>query len=158
MSPLGRSAPLRRRTGLATRAPLRSVRPLGSGGSWGRRAALPARSSRVRPRSEKGDAYQAEFRSLFTAIHRRASGLCELRIPGVCTRTPERAPHHRWLRSRGGPNTRANLVAVCRPCHDYAHRHRTQARASGWIIDSKSERQDPVSAPVLRAGRWWQPK
>lgn len=80
-----------------------------------------------------------------SVILERSEGLCELRIPNVCTGWANRSPHHRKLRSQGGQNTMSNLVAVCGPCHSHAHLHRYLAFRFGWIVKSYD---DPAQVPI----------
>lgn len=47
--------------------------------------------------------------------------------------------HHRKPRRMGGTkcsstNQPANLIWLCRKCHDYIESNRTEARALGWIL------------------------
>jgi hypothetical protein len=58
--------------------------------------------------------------------------------------------HHRKLRSQGGNNSPANLVALCGHgtvgCHGFAHRAPKRARMEGgWILRSTD---DPAAYPV----------
>jgi len=58
--------------------------------------------------------------------------------------------HHRQLRSQGGNNSPANLVALCghgtAGCHGFAHKHPKRARLEGgWILRSTD---DPAAYPV----------
>ena len=60
---------------------------------------------------------------------------CEIAKAEVCTgRAVHR--HHVILQSQGGRG--GPTLDVCSACHDYAHAHRAEARAHGWIIDTKS--------------------
>jgi 5-methylcytosine-specific restriction endonuclease McrA len=53
--------------------------------------------------------------------------------------------HHRLLRSQGGQHTEANLVYLCRRCHDRAHANPDDARAHGLILRGW---QNPAEVPV----------
>jgi AhpD family alkylhydroperoxidase len=57
--------------------------------------------------------------------------------------------HHRQLRSQGGKNTAANLIALCGSgttgCHGWVHAHPADARAVGLIVPSWA---DPAETPV----------
>lgn len=47
--------------------------------------------------------------------------------------------HHRKLRGLGGSkllNTPANLISLCRRCHDWAHRNPTIAYDAGYLVHS----------------------
>lgn len=60
---------------------------------------------------------------------------CEIAKPGVCTgRAVHR--HHTRLQSQGGRG--GPTLDVCGACHDFAHHHRAEARAHGWIIDRQA--------------------
>ncbi|NEW33807.1 HNH endonuclease [Nocardia cyriacigeorgica] len=97
-------------------------------------------------RSRRGDTGPQPHVRLLVAT--RAGGRCErcacaLPIGGGDI-------HHRKPRRMGGTrdpqiNAPSNLVAVCRPCHDWAESHRTRALADGWLIPSTG---DPASTPV----------
>lgn len=43
-------------------------------------------------------------------------------------------PHHRKLKSAGGPDTPDNLVTLCRSCHDGVHAHPAESKAAGFIV------------------------
>ena len=57
---------------------------------------------------------------------RRAYELVDQRDHGVCRYCTNRGGdrHHLTFRSHGGPHTTANLVTLCRSCHDLVHRRR----------------------------------
>lgn len=60
--------------------------------------------------------------SLLVAELRRERPWCEARLTEPCRRRPSRSydPHHSLPLGRGGRRfDRANIVMVCRPCHDY---------------------------------------
>lgn len=69
--------------------------------------------------------------------------------------------HHRLPRSRGGPDSMANLALLCGhatepgTCHLFVESYRLNAYAIGWLLKSG---QDPATTPVRRSdGTWWQP-
>ena len=68
-------------------------------------------------------------------VRQRAGGRCEAMTP-VCSCRHEHT-HHRRLRSQGGGHDAANLLAVCRPCHDYIHAHPLESYVEGWMVRSK---------------------
>jgi 5-methylcytosine-specific restriction endonuclease McrA len=88
--------------------------------------------------------------ALRQVIYLRSQGMCDR----CGTRLPEQGwhAHHRQLRSRGGPDTPANLAVLCARCHDLVHRHPKEATARGWMVPSWA---DPETTPVLRHGRLW---
>jgi hypothetical protein len=75
-------------------------------------------------------------------IDGRADGRCEARATPDCTGRAEHA-HHVKLRSRGGSNDPANLLAVCEPCHSWIHGHPDEATEQGLMRPSWHEEQQP---------------
>jgi hypothetical protein len=64
---------------------------------------------------------------------------CLIEARGVCKgcgRRPRHKlhPHHRLPRSRGGKNTKENLLALCFDCHCWVHDHPDEARIRGWTL------------------------
>jgi hypothetical protein len=55
-------------------------------------------------------------------------------------------PHHRRLKSHGGPDSPENLATLCRICHSWAHAHPTDAIAKGLIIPAG---EVPAKTPVV---------
>lgn len=59
------------------------------------------------------------------------------------------ALHHRKLRSQGGKDEVANLVAVCHHCHNLGthsiHLNPEKAKLKGWIVPSFA---DPLLYPL----------
>ncbi|MDI9889943.1 HNH endonuclease [Microbacterium sp. IEGM 1404] len=72
-------------------------------------------------------------------VHKRSGGMCER----CCARRATDV-HHRQLR-RHGDHKPANLVDLCRECHNRVHEHRDEATAAGFIV---SGRVDPRTVPV----------
>lgn len=72
-------------------------------------------------------------------VHTRSGGMCER----CCARRATDV-HHRQLR-RHGDHQPANLVDLCRECHEWAHKHPAEARESGFIV---SGRIDPRSVTL----------
>lgn len=60
--------------------------------------------------------------------------------------------HHRLLRSRGGTNDPANLIALCDACHRWAHAKVALATEHGYIVASWD---DPGDVPVKMVGGWF---
>lgn len=60
-----------------------------------------------------------EYDALVLRVFRRSGGFCEAPMPGGsrCMSPMVCDPHHIVRRSKGGPDTEENLLAVCRPCH-----------------------------------------
>lgn len=74
----------------------------------------------------------------------RAEGSCDR--CGIPITSESGHYHHRKLRSRGGEHSYANGVALCPPCHQWAHQNVGAATRTGWIVASGS---DPADEPVL---------
>ena len=109
------------------------------------RLAYPARDH---PRRGYGNlSYSlAERRSTLNwKVARRA---CFLRDEGNCQRClrPATDAHHRKVKGMGGTGDEetkyglANLVSLCRPCHNYIHAHPAESYELGWLVHSW---QDP---------------
>lgn len=62
----------------------------------------------------------------------RSQGRCEAAVEGVCLSRGDQA-HHKRRRSQGGQDTPANLLWVCRACHDHIHRHPSEAVDAGLL-------------------------
>ncbi len=75
------------------------------------------------------------------AVIRRSRGMCE--IP-YCGRNGHEL-HHRQLRSRGGPDTEANIIHLCGVHHDWAHANPAIANERGLILKSW---EDPETRSV----------
>lgn len=88
----------------------------------------------------------------------RAGGVCERcgdPFPAYVTDRGEIVwtfdGHHRKLRSQGGPDTIVNCAALCRTCHEWAHRNPEKARERGLIVPRE---HDPYAwAVILHDGR-----
>jgi len=59
---------------------------------------------------------------LHDQVRKRAGGSCE-----DCG-DPGSEPHHIIPLSKGGANTKANLIYLCPKCHDRRHRHLRRSR------------------------------
>ena len=84
-------------------------------------------------------------------VETRADGRCE----GCGLRTTTEL-HHRLFRSRGGPHSPENLLALCgwgnhTGCHGAAHSGRLGA-ARGWAVHSW---HTPGDVPVWMQEAWW---
>lgn len=73
----------------------------------------------------------------------RCDGICEW-----CREHVASEIHHRKRRSQGGPDTPANLAALCKTCHDHAHAHPTWAMDVGLIV---SGHEPTPETPIRRA-------
>jgi 5-methylcytosine-specific restriction protein A len=88
-----------------------------------------------------------------------AKRLTEARDGGKCLRCLGVAQdvHHRLVRGMGGSKAPAvaglaNLVSLCRICHDWVHGHPGEAYKAGWLVGRSTV---PANAPIrLSAGEW----
>lgn len=63
----------------------------------------------------------------------RAHGRCEAGITAAgCTGRAEHV-HHMQLRSQGGSDDIANLLAVCHRCHGHIHANPAESYEMGWL-------------------------
>ncbi len=62
----------------------------------------------------------------------RAHGLCEAQASVACTGRAEHV-HHILLRSQGGSDDPANLLAVCHRCHRWIHDYPERSYREGWL-------------------------
>jgi hypothetical protein len=74
-------------------------------------------------------------------VRRRSRGRCEARIADVCTTYAADGPHHRRMRSQGGPDTVENLLDLCPPCHRWVHAHPRISYEAGWLLDAAGARE-----------------
>lgn len=72
---------------------------------------------------------------------------------GACRRCGHRATdvHHRFLLGAGGSDDPDRhrpdrLISLCRACHTWAHEHRNEAKALGWIVPRTT---DPATIPTI---------
>jgi hypothetical protein len=96
------------------------------------------RRTRIKGTSEKRQGYEAELAEITPAVVARARHRCEAKLDG-CQVRPEQTPHHRKRRSQGGPNTMANLLAVCRSCHFTIHALPQRSYELGLLIRRADE-------------------
>ena len=93
--------------------------------------------SRIKP---KVSDFEREFQSMKPLVISRSMGYCESwpfvrdmdretqmlyheHMAMACQfRNPVHV-HHRKFRSRGGTNSRDNLIHLCEPCHSFIHSH-----------------------------------
>ncbi len=94
---------------------------------------LGASRRRLSPFSTKRRKYQAEFHAASEAVRYRSGAMCEARIENVCTVRAIHV-HHRLMRSSGGGNQVANLLHLCRACHEFIHAHPEWSRERGFIL------------------------
>jgi 5-methylcytosine-specific restriction endonuclease McrA len=84
-------------------------------------------------------------------VWERARGRCERCETGLYVTTWH--AHHVKLRSRGGTDDPANLVALCPPCHRWVHANPTLAENEGWMLASwleEARRSADQARDVLR--------
>jgi hypothetical protein len=70
------------------------------------------------------------------------SGLCE-----ICGEQAALDRHHRKRRSQGGDDSPANIMEICRMCHNVIHADPAWAYDQGYLVKSW---EDPASVPVER--------
>ena len=98
------------------------------------------RTSPLRAKPKKPNAAYVEAKR---EIVERSEGRCEARVDGVCTTYAQHA-HHKRRQSQGGPDSAANLLAVCFDCHEWIHRNTSAAITHGFLIASASKAVDEV--------------
>lgn len=125
-----------KRSSLARKTPLRNGPPL-----------VRLRTPRIRLGRPRMDP------ALRQAIYDRSHGRCDLCGCGLAPSNWE--CHHRLLRSRGGKDEPANLIALHHTCHRAMHDMPEWADAHGFTVPSWA---DPAAWPVHRRKlRWQQP-
>ena len=127
-----------------------------------RKAAESWRAQRTRHyRSARGGVRKVLFPSdaripakIRRLVFTRSGGSCD--CCGVTLRWEAWECHHRRLRSQGGKNEAANLIALCGECHHgRVHGKPKWARDHGFIVPSFA---DPNVVPVWRwCSSWQQP-
>lgn len=124
------------------------------GGPLERRAPMPrSRAGSSRTTSSRRLRRPAMDGELRHAVWVRAGGHCDL--CGVGLPSDRWEAHHRQLRSRGGPDSHANLACLCPFCHGWVHANPARATALGFMLPATS---DPEAAPfMLRGWHWVQP-
>lgn len=85
----------------------------------------------------------AEYKRSRAIVEERSGGRCEVELADVCTGMLEQT-HHRQPRSRGGGEDPANLLGLCRACHQWIHEHPTAATLRGLLV---SWHPDPPAEP-----------
>lgn len=135
---------LQRRSQLKTKTRLQRKTPLG-GGNGKLNQAKP-----IAPQSAKKRAGRRGWEQLRAAVLERSNGCCDLCAFAIGP--DEYECHHRRLRSQGGLDEMANLVALHDLCHDRLHGDRAMARETGFIVHRPD---DPAHTPVLRHGKTW---
>jgi hypothetical protein len=154
-----RSTPLTRKTPMKRGKPPKRREPLVS---------VPPRPKPAWAGGEDPEAWAA-WEAIRQQAHDRAGGLCEAGITDQCrergrdfTRLGGHQGHHRQLRSRGGPDTIENVVAVCGYCHKWVHEHPRKATELGLMVrsgaDPAAQRVTLATAEVViltRDGGYW---
>lgn len=135
---------LRRSGRLPRRTPMRRGEPLA------RRSLLrrPRLVERVSPGYVRA---KAAWQVARFAAFRRAGGWCEICGTSIWREAYE--VHHRRLRSQGGTDGLANLLALCPGpggCHRRVHDNPEWGYANGWLVHSWA---DPAAVPVLIASQ-----
>lgn len=110
-------SPLHRKTAMRNRAALNRQSEL-------------SLSGRIKPKRRSRTTEESAARDL---VMTRAEGLCE-----GCGKAEPLEWSHRKARSQGGPWCASNGMALCRPCHRFAHAHPIVAKQLGWHVSSYS--------------------
>jgi len=147
--------PLQRRIGLRTNTPIRASKPIRRDPAVpGNSLVNPIKRASTTPKKRNTDPAQ----STKGLVKARSAGVCEIQIPGKCTRTASDI-HHRSGRGMGGTsrpeiNEASNLLHACRPCHHAVtdtKGHRAEYEQAGWIVRRSAE---ALNSPVLYRDRW----
>lgn len=109
-----------------------------------KRSAMPRRKTRIKPQSQRGAEYEAEYQAQIPVVNARSAGRCEILAAHDCDGVASPRPHHRKFRSQGGSNSVDNLLNVCWTGHNWIHRilPREWAEAFDLIVP----REDPEHA------------
>lgn len=134
---LKRRSPLKAKTRLERRTPLRSGSEL-------------KQTKAIRQQSAKARSKRRGWAQLREAVLARAGRCCDFCAFAIDPTDWE--CHHRRLKSQGGLDEMANLVALHDACHSRLHDDRAMARETGFIVHKPD---DPAHTPVLRHGRTW---
>jgi hypothetical protein len=121
----------------------------------GRRSTSLRRAPQIRteasPSKSRRSPSRAGERRAKQLVSARSGGLCETRIPGLCT-TWATDWHHRLNRSQGGRWCASQGLHVCRPCHRVLTTPPPGRLAefvrNGWHIPAWPKR-NPATVPVL---------
>lgn len=123
----------------------------------GRRLVRRTRLSRGVPLSRRTSLQRRQmrtFRAVMSPAERHGKDVVAARSGGLCEACGMRRVadvHHRKNRSQGGTWDPANLLGLCRTCHDWIGGNRAVARARGWAV---FRGDDPALTAVLRRGSW----
>lgn len=108
----------------------------------------PRSKTKKRRREQAEGPSMAELRP---KLYERCGGRCEWCVKPVEYETFE--AHHRKLRSRGGLDDLANLVALCTDCHHRrVHLNPRSATRRGFMV---SAADDPRLVPLSMMGGWF---
>lgn len=73
----------------------------------------------------------AELRRAKATVRERSGGVCEIRVPSVCT---HRAVHvHHCLRGNPRVHDPEAMLDTCFECHEHVHRETAEAYERGWL-------------------------
>jgi 5-methylcytosine-specific restriction endonuclease McrA len=96
-----------------------------------KRSALK-RNTPLRPNIKRRTKRWIVYSQVRSDVENRAKGKCEIRTE-VCEIRGNQC-HHLLPRSGGGPDSIANCVWICAPCHSHVHDHPTVSYENGWLI------------------------
>lgn len=82
---------------------------------------------------------------------------CFTRDEGMCRRCSRPATdcHHRKVKGMGGTSDNernfglANLISLCRDCHNHVHANPAESYEKGWLVHSWD---DPADVPLKDPG------
>ena len=116
-----------------------------------RRETVLKRAPQIRPverDKSRGTSSQPGESRARRLVRARSGGLCEMRMPGLCTWWATEFSH-RIRRSQGGPWTASNGLDSCHWCHlaiTNTNGRRAEYRAKRWVLDSTD---NPLTEPAL---------
>lgn len=99
------------------------------------------RRSPLRPQSKRRRKRDAAYPAARQAVYVRAEGMCEAQATWRCEREAQQV-HHIAGRVGPDPHRLANLLAVCRICHDVIHAMPERSYANGWMVSRHANLQN----------------
>lgn len=142
---------MKRGTPLQRRTPLKAKKPMNRGTTALRQQRTPLKRTTPeqaparnapspKPRARKTPTASEDERATRRIVEERSDGFCE-----KCGAPPATDKAHRISRGVGGWWDPANILDLCRTCHQYDHAHPTTAYDGGWHLRSGTI---PEDAPV----------
>jgi hypothetical protein len=110
------------------RSPIKRKTPL-------KRTAMARAKARLvsdpKPLSARRRRQLPNYSQVREVVFERAGWRCEIAHEG-CTGRAEHC-HHRLMRSAGGKDEAANLLAACHRCHEHIHANPALSYEHGWL-------------------------